>query len=149
MSIPSAMAQRTFKNTTLTDRENSRTWRRPIELQTENSFCIIRRCDVDEQSPRTGTKHCFIVRDPHGYELDITVSFSQNAFADAIRRSCGRLTFESAFWLTSAERHLADYLWEHEDYPPDARITIDCLTPDDVDLARRCRIEGVDSTVKS
>ncbi len=146
MSVLSAMAQRTFKSTPQTDRENSRTWRRPIELQTENSFCIIRRCDVDEQSPRTGTKHCFVVRDPYGYELGITVSFSESAVAEAIRRSCDRLTFESAFWLTSAERHLADYLWEHEGYPPDAGITIDCLTPDDIDLARRCRVETVGST---
>jgi hypothetical protein len=138
MSILGAMAQRTFKSTPQTDREHSRTRRRPIELQTENGFCIIRRCDLDGQCSRTGTEHWFVVRDPHDYELDITASFSQSAVAEAIRRSCGRLTFESAFWLICAERHLADYLWENDDYPPAAQITIDCLTPDDVDLAQRC-----------
>jgi len=141
MSILSGMAQRTFKSTPQTDRENSRIRRRPIELQTENGFSIIRRCDLDEQIAQTGTEHCFVVRDPYGYELEINVSFSESAIAEAIRRSCGRLTFESAFWLTCAERHLADYLWENDDYPPDARITADRLTPDDIDLAQRCGIE--------
>lgn len=152
MSIFSAMARRNFQSRPQRDRANSRTRRRPIELQTENSFSIIRRCDVDEQSSRTGTEHCFVVRDPYGYQLDITVSFSESAIAEAVRRSCGELTLESTFWLTCAERRLADYLWENDDYPPDARIIIDRLTPDDIDLIRRCGIaaEDQDSTqVKS
>jgi hypothetical protein len=148
MSILSGMAQRTFKSTPQMDRENSRTRRRPIELQTENSFCIIRRCDMDEQGKGTGTEHCFVVSDPYGYELEITVTFSESAIAEAIRRSESRLTFESAFWLTCAERHLADYLWENDDYPPDAGITIDRLTLDDIDLAQRRGIEVGDDDAK-
>ena len=34
-------------------------------------------------------------------------------------------------------RHLAEYLWEHNDYPPAARLMISQLTLDDIDLARR------------
>ena len=142
VDFPVGMAQRTFKRTLQMDRENSRTWRRPIELQTENDFCIIRRCDLDEQSSPTGTEHCFVVRDRDGYELEITVSFSESAIAEAVRRSDGRLMSESAFWVTCAERHLADYLWENDDYPPDARITIERLTPDDIDLVQRCGIDA-------
>jgi len=137
MSILSGMPQTTFKRTPQMDRENSRTRRHTIELQTENNFCIIRRCDMEESSG-SGTEHCFVVRDRDGYELEITVSFAESAIAEAVRRSDGRPRFESGFWLTCAERHLADYLWEHDDYPPDSRITIDRLTPDDIDLICRC-----------
>ena len=51
--------------------------------------------------------------------------------AEIISRSRGRLTISSSYWLSCAERHLATYLWEQEDYPPDAKITVDYLTPDD------------------
>lgn len=148
MSVLKEMAQRTFGSTPQIHRENWRNRRRPIELQTENNFSIVRRCDVDDQSSRMGTEHCFVVRDPYGYELEITVSFSESAIAEAVRRSGGRLMFSSAFWLTCAERHLADYLWENDDYPPAARITIDRLTPDDVDLVRRCGIDAGDEESK-
>src|SRR5262249_25894245 len=78
---------------------------------------------------------------PYGYELDITVDFSQASIAEVIRRTRGRLTLGSAYWITCAERHLADYLWETDDYPPDGRITVDCLTPDDLDMASRWGME--------
>jgi hypothetical protein len=84
-----------------------------------------------------GTEHCFVVRDPYGYELDVTVDFTQATIEEVIRRSYGRITLDSSFWINCAERHLSDYLWQQEDYPPDGKITIDYLTPDDLDLARR------------
>jgi hypothetical protein len=34
---------------------------------------------------------------------------------------------------------LANYLWEHDDYPPDGRVTVDYVTPADIDLAQRWR----------
>ena len=109
----------------------------PIQYLTENGFRIVRRCDVDDSFPRDGIEHCFIVRDPDGYELDITVAFDTRAAAEVIERSRRRITFESSFWVNAAERHLAEYLWEQNDYPPDARLTIDQLTLDDMDSARR------------
>lgn len=147
MSILSGWAQNNFKSSPQMDPETSRTERRPIELQTENSFCIIRRCDVEERSSH-GTEHCFVVHDPRGHQLEITVSFSESAIAEAIQRSGGRLMFESAFWLTCSERHLADYLWENDDYPPGAWIIIDRLTPNDIDLVGRCGIDGGDEDSK-
>jgi len=48
----------------------------PIEYFTENGFSIVRRCDIDRSIPGAGTKHAFVVRDPHGYELEVTVIYS-------------------------------------------------------------------------
>lgn len=114
----------------------------PIQYQTENGFSIIRRCDVDGSFPKDGIEHCFIVRDPDGYELDITVKFETNAAAEVIERSCRRIGFGSSFWVNAAERHLSEYLWEHNDYPPNEELRIKELTIDDIDLARRWDGDG-------
>ncbi len=117
--------------------DSSPATRHPIELQTENGFSIIRRSDLDESISREGANHCFIVRDPHGYELEITVNIADAAVAEVIRRSEGRLSLTSSYWISCAERHLATYLGEHDDYPPNAALKVDLLTPEDLDLARR------------
>ena len=109
----------------------------PIQFLTENGFRIVRRCDVDDSFPKDGIEHCFIVHDPDGYELDITVAFDTRSAAEVIERSRRRITFKSSFWVNAAERHLAEYLWEQNDCPPGARLTINQLTLDDLDSARR------------
>ena len=114
----------------------------PIQYLTDNGFSIIRRCDVDDSFPKDGIEHCFIVRDMDGYELDITVRFDTRAAAEVIERSNRRVNFESSFWVNAAERHLSEYLWEHNDYPPGASLTIDQLSLDDMDLARRWNGDG-------
>ena len=121
--------------------------REPIEYLTENDFRIIRRCDVDDSFPKDGLEHCFIVRDPDGYELDITVNFDTRAAAEVIERSRRRITFESSFWVTAAERHLAEYLWEHNDWPPDGNLRIEQLTLDDIDMAGRWNVEKNESSI--
>ena len=121
--------------------------REPIEYLTENDFRIIRRCDVDDSFPKDGLEHCFIVRDPDGYELDVTVNFDTRAAAEVIERSRRRITFESSFWVTAAERHLAEYLWEHNDWPPDGNLRIDQLTLDDIDMAGRWNVEKNESSI--
>src|SRR5437899_1853193 len=122
---------------------------RPVELQTENDFSIIRRCDVDGTISSGEREHWFIVRDPYGYELEITVDIADRAIAEVLRRSEGRLSFESSYWINCAERHLSTYLWENEDYPPDAKLTVDYLTPEDLDLARRWKSEDVENLATS
>ena len=109
----------------------------PIEYLTENGFSIIRCCEVDESISAGGTKHSFVVRDPHGYKLEITVDISDSAVAEIISRSSGRLSLNSSYWICCAERHLANYLWENDDYPPEARLKVEVLTLNDLDLARR------------
>jgi|SRR5882672_5782918 len=110
---------------------------RPIEFLTENGFSIIRLSDIDKSIKAVGATHEFLVRDPHEYELHITVEMSRDAIAEISWRARGRISNESSYWLCFAERHLATYLWENDDYPPDARLEVNNLTLDDIDLARR------------
>jgi hypothetical protein len=110
---------------------------RPIEFLTENGFSIVRLCEIDKSISAVGTTHHFLVRDPHGYELHIIVEISQNA-VEQIAASCrGRISNDSSYWICFAERRLATYLWDHDDYPPDATLNINQSTIDDLDLARR------------
>lgn len=111
--------------------------RRPIQYLTENGFSITRLSDIDKSIPAVGATHEFLVRDPHEYELHITVHILSNPIAEIDRRSGGSISKESSYWIYFAERHLATYLWENDDYPPDATLNIDQLTIDDLDLARR------------
>jgi hypothetical protein len=110
---------------------------RPIEFLTENGFSIIRLSDIDKSIPAVGATHEFLVRDPHGYELHITVQISSHAIAEVGWRCRGRISTENSYWISLAERHLANYLWETDDYPPDAKLEVKDLTLDDIDLARR------------
>src|SRR5260370_29311297 len=110
---------------------------RPIEFLTENGFSIIRLGDIDESIPAVGATHEFLVRDPHEYELHITAQISSGAIAEVGWRSRGRISNASSYWISLAERHLATYLWENDDYPPDAKLEVDDLTLADIDLARR------------
>jgi hypothetical protein len=117
--------------------EPSLSERRPIEFLTENDFSIIRLSDIDKSIPAVGATHHFLVRDPHEYELHITVEIADDSI-EQIAASCrGRISSDSSYWIYFAERHLANYLWENDDYPPDATLNIYQITIEDLDLARR------------
>ena len=109
----------------------------PIKYLTENGFTIIRLADLDESITAEGTRHSFVVHDPNGYELGVTVDISDSAVAEIIGLSRGRLSLDSSYWIYCAERHLAAYLWENDDFPADGMLMVEVLTPDDLDLARR------------
>jgi hypothetical protein len=117
--------------------EPSRSERRPIQFLTENAFSIVRLCEIDKSIPAVGTTHHFLVRDPHGYELQITVEIANDPIQQIASSCRGRISFDSSYWIYFAERHLANYLWENDDYPPDAALNIAQSTIDDLDLARR------------
>jgi hypothetical protein len=126
----SMIKKRVFPNTSLEPQ-------RPVEYLTENGFSIVRLSDIDNSIKAVGATHEFLVRDPDEYELQITVQISTDAMAEVSRRSQGRISNESSYWISLAERHLATYLWENDDYPPDAKLDVNDLTLDDIDLARR------------
>ncbi|SRR5712692_5715305 len=115
---------------------------RPIQLITENGFSIVRVSDVDGSSTPSAGPYAFLVRDPHGYELDIAVEIDGAAVLEVVRRSERRISAESSYWICCAERHLADYLLEQDDYPPAATLKVNQLSPDDLDLARRWQVDG-------
>ena len=115
---------------------------RPIEFQTDNGFVIIRLSDINDSIPATGLVHQFLVRDPDGFELEVTVEISGTLGEALAWRSRGRLSADSSYWIYCAERHLAEYLWEHEDYPPNGKIIVDEPILDDLNLARRWGTEA-------
>jgi hypothetical protein len=114
---------------------------RPIQLITENGFSIVRAGDLGGDGAADARQHSFLVRDRDGYELDIAVEFDPTVVLEAITRSEGRISGDSSYWICCAERHLADYLWEEDDYPPAATLKVAQLSPDDLDLARRWEVD--------
>jgi hypothetical protein len=110
---------------------------RPIELITENGFSIVRTSEVNNSGPPSTGPYAFLVHDPDEYELEINVEIDPQLIEEIGRRSEGRVSSESCYWISCAERHLAEYLWECDDYPPDARLAVHQLSPDDCDLASR------------
>jgi hypothetical protein len=110
---------------------------RPIELITENGFSIVRADELDGARPSPARTYGFLVRDPNDHELEISVHISRAAFNEIVFRRAGLIAAESSYWVACAERHLADYLWEHDGCPPDATLRVELLTPRDLNLARR------------
>jgi hypothetical protein len=110
---------------------------RPIEFQTDNAFSIIRFSDLNHSIGTTGFVHQFLVRDPDGFELEVTVEITATLANALARRSRGHLPKDSLYWICCAERHLAEYLWSNEDYPPNAKLIVDEALLTDLNLARR------------
>ena len=111
----------------------------PITVVTENGFSIVRLCER-EQSSRDSASGChFIVRAPNGDERHIQVLFAGAALALLQEQSASAdgLPTDQRFWLCCSEHHLSTYLWENDRYPPDERLIVDALTPEDLLLARR------------
>ena len=110
----------------------------PIKVVTENGFSIVRLCEL-EQSTRDSASGChFIVRAPNGDECRIKVIFTAAAMTLLQKREASAwLPTDHRFWVHCSERHLATYLWENDCYPPDERLLVDRLTPEDLLLARR------------
>ena len=114
---------------------------RPIEYLTENGFTIVRLSEFNRTTAIAG-EYDFLVGDPHGYELEITVVVDRSAVIEVARRSRSRISSQSSYWICCAERHLATYLWEHDDYPPDAKLNVTQLSLDDLNLALRWGRDG-------
>ena len=115
---------------------------RPIELITENGFSIVRACDLRAcdldggSTPEVGS-YGFVVCDPHGYELDISVEIDPSTVLEVVKRSAGRISGDSSYWGLLRRTTFGGIPWEYDDYPPAAMLKVDQLSPDDIDLARR------------
>ena len=115
---------------------------RPIEFQTDNGFSIIRLSDFNESIPKTGLVHQFLVRDRDGFEVEVTVDITATLAEALARRSRGHLSADSSYWICCAERHLSEYLWENEVYPPDAKLVVNEPLLTDLNLARHWGTEA-------
>ena len=110
-----------------------------ISHVTENGFTIIRLSEMKASFNDTAQEYCFVVRNPRGWEREVTVEFNEELIAMFESRRRNPLLTRSSFWLNCAERCLAAYLWEHDGYPPGGEITISELCADDVVLATHWR----------
>jgi hypothetical protein len=117
-------------------RENDTTTK-PIEFVTENGFAIVRSWETDGSQAPAGGHFQFLVRDPHNAECVVTVDVDSELFEETAFDTRGHIEFSSSFWICCAERHLAEYVTEHECFPGGERLIVECLDPEEVMLAKR------------
>jgi hypothetical protein len=108
-----------------------------IEFHTENGFVIVRPWEAKKASTPTSGALRFRVQDPDGTERDISVEISDQLLTETARRTRGRIETSSQFWICCAERRLANYLLEHDEFPSVNEMKIETLDREDVLLAIR------------
>jgi hypothetical protein len=113
--------------------------RSPIKYLTENGFSIVRLAEVAPSITDSPSECHFLVQHEQEREREIRVSFDESiALHLRIRRRLP-LSETSLFWLVCAESYLANYLWEEDGYPPDDRLSVHELSPDQLMLALHWR----------
>ena len=110
---------------------------RPIELLTENGFSILRLWEINRESLPLAGRYNFLVRLPPNLEREITVEIADELAVEIELKTTGRVLPGSTYWICCAERHLATYLWESDDYPLGDRLCVSRLNPEDVMSAIR------------
>jgi hypothetical protein len=110
---------------------------RPIQLITENGFSIRRSWEVEHLAPPTNGKYCFLVSAPADSEREIIVEVTGRVVLQITVRTRGRIRLQGTFWIYAAERHLANYLWEKNFYPPGDKLRVEELDSEDCILALR------------
>jgi hypothetical protein len=108
---------------------------RPIQYVTDNGFSILRLSEIRPRVTDTAHECRFLVRNPRGSEREVLVEFDDGAVALVQSRRRNDLSLTSAFWLICAERCLATYLWENDNYPDGGRLNIGELSVDELLLA--------------
>jgi len=104
----------------------------PIKFLTENGFSIIRRWEIVRAAAPASGKYAFLVRDPRERQHEILVQVTDAVVADVAVRTRGRVRLQSSFWIACAERRLADYLSEADDFPPADNFLIEELQAEDL-----------------
>ena len=111
----------------------------PIKYLTENGFSIVRLAEIDPSVTDSPNECHLLVQHDDEAEREINVSFGAELIAYLRIRRRNQLSETSPFWLVCAEAYLANYLWEKDQYPPDGRLNIDELPPDELMLALHWR----------
>ena len=111
----------------------------PIKYLTENGFSIVRRSEIDPSVIDTPRECRFLVQHENGIEREVQVGFDENLIARLRIRRRIPLSETSLLWLVCAEGYLATYLWEKNEFPPNGRLIISELAPDELMLALHWR----------
>ena len=107
----------------------------PIEVLTENGYTIVRKSDLEPTLTDSARDCRFLVRRSHEHEREVKVEFNENTIALVNELRPTPLRAASTFWVCCAEQHLATYLWQMDEEPPDGSLVIDSLPPEDLKLA--------------
>ena len=81
----------------------------------------------------------FLVQHENGIEREVQVGFDERLVASLRIRRRIPLSETSVFWLVCAESCLAKYLWEKNAFPPDGKLIMNELAPDELMLALHWR----------
>jgi hypothetical protein len=111
---------------------------RPIELVTENGFAILRPWEIERTSPPAGRFYRFIVRDPQNSIKEVTVEIATEAALVLDLRARLRVSSCNHFWITCAERHLANHLAETDESPE--KLMVKILDPEECLMAFRWQV---------
>ena len=117
--------------------ENSPAETRPIELQTDNGFSISRLWEINRVPPPSDGDYPFKVRNPQSMERVVAVEIADEVVVQIELRTRLRILLSSSFWICCAERHLATYVYENDDYPPGDRLRVEQLGPEECMAAIR------------
>jgi hypothetical protein len=112
----------------------------PIELVTENGFSILRSWEIGGLAPSIDGSYPFLVRNAQSVEREIIVEITDEIVVLIELSTRGRIRQGNTFWICCAERHLAIYVWEKDDYPPGDKLWVNQLDPDDLMTAIRWQI---------
>lgn len=110
---------------------------RPIELLTENGFSIERPWETNGSPSPTDGECPFLVSDPQAKQREVKVEISRRLLLETSFYTRGRIEPTNSFWICCGERHLADYVWEHDTFPEGDRLLVETLNPEEVILATR------------
>jgi len=109
----------------------------PIEFITENGFSITRPWEVKGSPAPPDARFGFLVSDPAGTEREVFIEIDRRLCAETELRTRQRILRASSFWVCCAERHLANYVTEHDAFPPAGGLTVEALDREEVLLAIR------------
>lgn len=108
---------------------------RPIEYVTENGFSIVRPWEAGCAPRPTNETWRFLVSDPSGNERHVSVVVTNHLLARTTLHTCGRVQPSSSFWVCCAERHLANFVTDHDAFPDGDSLLVETLDPEEVILA--------------
>jgi hypothetical protein len=108
----------------------------PIEFITENGFSLVRPWESRKSPGPSGGRCRFDVSD--GFiEREVTVEISRGVVTEISLRTRGRIEPSDSFWICCAERHLANYVSEHADFPENDQLIVEEVNCEDILLALR------------
>jgi len=107
-----------------------------LRTVTLNGFTILRAADLVRSLPQRPNERCFVVRTPHGKELDVVVEIDAQALTQVERVTRG-LSVGKAFWTEQAERFLTDFIWNDGHVPANGRLTLKGVEREALEKAAR------------